>query len=73
LNKVLLPNGLAKNKRFDVGSTINACTKGLWIYKELVKIGDVQCIIMDTEGLGGVDENKNHDLRIFILSILLSS
>eukprot|EP00341_Mesodinium_pulex_P002839 CAMPEP_0116933340 /NCGR_PEP_ID=MMETSP0467-20121206/28986_1 /TAXON_ID=283647 /ORGANISM="Mesodinium pulex, Strain SPMC105" /LENGTH=263 /DNA_ID=CAMNT_0004614217 /DNA_START=267 /DNA_END=1058 /DNA_ORIENTATION=- len=28
---------------------------------------------MDTEGLGGVDENKNHDIRIFILSVLLSS
>lgn len=28
---------------------------------------------MDTEGLGGMDENKNHDTQIFILSILLSS
>lgn len=28
---------------------------------------------MDTEGLGGMDENKNHDTRIFTLSVLLSS
>lgn len=28
---------------------------------------------MDTEGLGGVDENKNHDSRIFTLAVLLSS
>jgi len=28
---------------------------------------------MDTEGLGGVDENKNHDTRIFTLAVLLSS
>jgi len=28
---------------------------------------------MDCEGLGGVDENKNHDTKLFILSALLSS
>jgi len=28
---------------------------------------------MDTEGLGGMDENKNHDTRIFTLAVLLSS
>lgn len=29
--------------------------------------------MMDCEGLGGVDENKNHDTKLFILSALLSS
>jgi len=28
---------------------------------------------MDTEGFGGVDEDVNHDSRIFLFSILLSS
>lgn len=28
---------------------------------------------MDCEGLGGVDENKNHDTKLFILAALLSS
>jgi hypothetical protein len=28
---------------------------------------------MDTEGLGALDEDSNHDVRIFSLSILLSS
>jgi len=28
---------------------------------------------MDTEGFGGIDEDTNHDTRIFLFSILLSS
>lgn len=28
---------------------------------------------MDTEGLGALDEDSNHDVRIFSLAILLSS
>lgn len=28
---------------------------------------------MDTEGFGGIDEDANHDTRIFMFSILLSS
>ena len=33
----------------------------------------MQTIIIDTEGFGGVDENSNHDTRIFLFSLLLSS
>lgn len=28
---------------------------------------------MDTEGLGGVDKNMNYDVKIFTLSVLISS
>jgi len=30
-------------------------------------------LVMDTEGFGGIDEDTNHDTRIFLFSILLSS
>lgn len=30
-------------------------------------------LVLDTEGLGAVDEDSNHDVRIFSLAILLSS
>lgn len=30
-------------------------------------------IFIDTEGFGGMDENANHDSRIFLFSLLLSS
>lgn len=29
--------------------------------------------MIDTEGFGGMDENVNHDSRIFLFSLLLSS
>jgi hypothetical protein len=29
--------------------------------------------IMDSEGLGGVEKNQNYDIKIFTLSLLLSS
>lgn len=30
-------------------------------------------LVMDTEGLGALDEDSNHDVRIFSLAILISS
>lgn len=63
---------------FGVGPTINPCTKGVWMWSKplegLTPEGDpIDVIIMDTEGLGALDEDSNHDVRIFSLAILLSS
>jgi hypothetical protein len=33
----------------------------------------MKVILIDTEGFGGLDENSNHDTRIFLFSLLLSS
>ena len=33
----------------------------------------MKAIVIDTEGFGGMDENVNHDTRIFLFSLLLSS
>lgn len=50
-----------KLKGFQVGPTINACTKGLWLwrkvfYSEKDVDKDLPIIIVDTEGLGAFDE-----------------
>jgi hypothetical protein len=34
---------------------------------------DMDILLIDTEGFGGMDENVNHDSRIFLFSLLLSS
>ena len=34
---------------------------------------DMDVLVIDTEGFGGTDENLNHDNKIFIFSLLLSS
>ena len=74
LNRMLLD----RNKGFGVGPTINPCTKGVWIWGKPVMgttpEGDpITVLVMDTEGLGALDEDSNHDVRIFSLAILLSS
>lgn len=63
---------------FGVGPTINPCTKGLWIWKQPIPgttpDGEsIDVLVIDTEGLGALDEDSNHDVRIFSLAILLSS
>ncbi|KAL4496242.1 hypothetical protein ABPG72_012979 [Tetrahymena utriculariae] len=76
VNRVLLDRA-GKKAGFSVGPTINPCTKGLWIWKETLYSEelseDVDVILIDTEGFGGMDENQNHDSRIFLFSLLLSS
>lgn len=71
INKVLLKGS---EGGFQVGPSINPCTKGLWIWKKTLKNNDNRdFIIIDTEGFGSVQEGVNHDTKIFIFSILLSS
>ena len=74
LNRMLLN----RQKGFSVGPTVNPCTKGLWIWsKPIYGNGEngkrLPMLLIDTEGFGARDEDSNHDIRIFTLSILLSS
>ncbi|KAM3147007.1 hypothetical protein pb186bvf_000723 [Paramecium bursaria] len=58
---------------FEVGNTINACTKGLWIWPELIYIDKKPILVIDTEGIGSLEEHQNHDVKIFLMAMLLSS
>jgi len=69
---------LETDRGFEVGPTINPCTKGIWIWGRPIKIKnskneEVNVLIIDTEGLGALDEDSNHDNKIFSLALLLSS
>jgi hypothetical protein len=69
---------LGQQKGFGVGPTVNPCTKGLWIWGAPVKgqMEDgqgVNIIVIDTEGIGALDEDSNHDTKVFSLAVLLSS
>ena len=74
LNRIILD----RKQGFGVGSTIQACTKGLWVWGQPI-IGKtlegetINVIVVDTEGLAALDEDSNHDIRIFSLALLLSS
>lgn len=74
---------------FSVGATINACTKGIWIWGQPVQLSsavelaaesafkhlpkDTTIVFMDTEGLGSTQRSQTEDTRIFALALLLSS
>lgn len=59
---------------FAIGDTVNRCTRVIWIWPEPIATEDGGSIVlMDTEGLGGVEANTAYDTRIFSLVVLLSS
>jgi hypothetical protein len=74
LNRVIINR---RNMGFGVGPTINPCTKGLWLWGETLE-GEYQgeklkILLIDSEGIGAFDEDDNHDSKIFLLALLLSS
>lgn len=76
--KSFLLNRLANTssmKGFGVGDSVQACTKGLWIYKRWYSTpdSDKDILYMDTEGIDALDANDTHDVRIFTLALLLCS
>lgn len=76
LNRILL--GKKENLGFGVGPTVNACTKGLWIWNRPVEVTKadgkkMKVLVIDSEGIGAFTEDSNHDNRIFLLALLISS
>jgi hypothetical protein len=51
----------------------------LWIWSKPIEIEDkvtnekYKVLIIDSEGIGAFNEDENHDTRIFLLALLLSS
>ena len=79
LNRVLINNKNLEKKGFDVGPTIRPCTKGIWLWTTPLLISNSHSkesfptFLIDTEGLGAYDEEINHDTKIFLIAILISS
>ena len=70
----LLNRLIGRQNGFELGSTINPCTKGLWIWnRPVIVTEDVQAVFLDTEGLASFSRNVHLDMKIFAMSLLLSS
>ncbi|CAE7290172.1 GBP1 [Symbiodinium natans] len=70
----LLNRLLGLQDGFEIGPTINPCTKGLWIWGQPVQLApDYFCVLIDTEGLGSTQRTASCDMQILSLCILLSS
>lgn len=72
LNRLTKSNGL---RGFPVGSSVQACTKGIYCYRVLPSSADgkSKVLFMDTEGIDALDADDTHDVRIFTLALLLSN
>eukprot|EP00435_Cladocopium_sp_Y103_P039302 s1276_g10.t1 len=70
----LLNRLLGLQDGFEIGPSVNPCTKGLWIWGQPVQLApDYYCILIDTEGLGSTQRSASCDMQILSLCILLSS
>ena len=63
---------------FRTGHSISRCTRGVWIYGRPTRatLGDgtqVAVVLLDTEGVGGLEADRRYDERIFALATLLSA
>lgn len=63
---------------FRVGPTVARCTRGIWMWgrpKRKTMGNGETCwvLLLDTEGLGGLEADSQYDLRIFSLATLLCS
>ncbi len=59
---------------FEVGATTNACTKGLWAWGRPITLEDgTNLILIDSEGLGSFDKDNNSHMKLFTLSVLMST
>mmetsp|Transcript_12137 Transcript_12137/g.30127 ORF Transcript_12137/g.30127 Transcript_12137/m.30127 type:complete len:748 (+) Transcript_12137:34-2277(+) len=79
--KSYILNQLAgKNSGFGIGSSVQACTKGIWLWGAPLQTGSSampdaakHLLLLDTEGLQSICQSEGHDAKIFCLAILLSS
>jgi hypothetical protein len=70
MNRCLL--GAEPGEGFEVGNTVEACTKGIWMTTTKDHLGN-NIVLLDAEGAFSLSASKTHDLKIFVLALTLSS
>ena len=78
--KSYILNQLAgRQSGFGVGSSVQACTKGIWMWGAPRNLegstpgAPKHLLLLDTEGLASISQTEGHDAKIFCLALLLSS
>lgn len=69
---------LERKEGFEVGPTIARCTRGIWMWgrprQAMLPNGETAWVLLlDTEGIGGLEADASYDLRVFSLATLLCS
>jgi len=64
----------AAKKGFHTGNSINACTRGVWIYPMPLTTLDNQCfVVLDTEGTASMEAKAEQDARLIGIALSLAS
>ena len=72
----LLLDLIGKEEGFQVASTLQSCTKGIWLWgtPKNSSNGNAKIVFLDSEGTSSIDKStKTYDSRIFALVVLISS
>lgn len=69
--KSSLLNFLNGENGFKVGPTVSRCTRGVWVSPFQVEENAI--LLLDTEGVGGLQADSRYDARIFALAALLGA
>ena len=69
----LLNRLIGRQDGFKIGPTVQACTKGIWMWNKPIKTNDGYTILLDTEGLGSFNRDIQIDTKIFTIAMLFSS
>lgn len=64
-----------QQKGFELGSTTNPCTQGVWLWgtNSLSREEDTTTLLLDTEGLFAFNRDEQLDMILFLFTSLVSS
>lgn len=71
LNRCIL--GAPPRSGFQTGSTVQSCTKGIWMHPVPHSIKGKTFVVLDTEGTASLDASAQHDARLIGISLALAS
>ncbi len=69
----LLNQLLGRTSGFDLGSTVNPVTMGIWYWDDPPILNNTALILLDTEGLYSPHVPASYDAKMFALSLIFSS
>ena len=69
----ILSRLLGDPEAFQLGHTVHACTKGIWMSTSVLECSKFCVVLLDTEGIDSVNDQASNDAKILVTTLLLSS
>ena len=69
----ILSRFLDDPEAFELGHTMRAHTKGIWMGTSVLECSEYCILLLDTEGIDAVNDRASNDAKILVSTLLLSS